>query len=168
MQIQTRPPMVNHYMQQQQTPKNIDNRGQVIQVSPLIVFILQRLSLNINTAEFVFQHLIAIFKEFFVLPQNSTSRIVYSTHAQQSGLAAVFPDYQYSSPNAMPMVKQRPSRPDVDPMNQSMVGSSTSSSTTLADQPQTSATSKHVASEPTREDKMDVRICFEHFEINPS
>lgn len=37
MQIQTRPPMVNHNMQHY-TQKNIDNRGPVIQVSQSFLF----------------------------------------------------------------------------------------------------------------------------------
>lgn len=37
MQIQTRPPMINHNMQHY-AQKTMDNRGQVVQVSQLYIF----------------------------------------------------------------------------------------------------------------------------------
>lgn len=82
---------------------------------------------------------------------------MYSTRAQQTGLAAAFPDYQFGSPNTVQVAKQRPSRSNVDLMNQSKVGSTPSSSITPADLPQTSSTSKNVAPESSQEDAMNVR-----------
>lgn len=82
---------------------------------------------------------------------------MYSTHAQQTGLAATFPDYSFGSPNTLQAAKQRSSR-NIDLVNQPKIGSILSSSNKSADLPQTSSASQHVASKSSQEEKINVSI----------